>query len=315
MSGFRARYVPAEIERACVRLAILLLAFAVATAGAAEPRVRVATFNVRNYLAMDRRVEGRFRPGYPKPENEKAAIRAAIRAVRPDVLALQEIGPGSYLEELRRDLRADGCEFQHAQLLEAADAERHVAVLSRVPFTRVTEHEAIEFSYRGRRERVKRGLLEVTFSTEAGEWTLFVVHLKSRHTDRRDDPLSAERRLGEARAIRDLIMQRCPAATGARFLVVGDFNDTSRSKTVAAMTRRGRRAIADPLPAADSRGETWTQRYLAEDVFSRTDYIMASDALRPFVVDGRAQIHDDPAALEGSDHRLVYVDLRFSDAP
>jgi hypothetical protein len=41
---------------------------------------------------------------------------------------------------------------------------------------------------------VKRGLLEITLATTAGDLTLFGLHLKSRFTDRPDDPMSAVRR-------------------------------------------------------------------------------------------------------------------------
>ena len=57
---------------------ILAVAFAQATASRAQEStgiVRVATFNVLNYLEMDRRIEGRFRPAYPKPESEKVKVR------------------------------------------------------------------------------------------------------------------------------------------------------------------------------------------------------------------------------------------------
>ena len=64
----------------------------------------VATFNVENYTLADRMVEGVFRQEYPKPEAEKAAVRRVIRAIRPDVLALQEMGAAPFLEVLQRDL-------------------------------------------------------------------------------------------------------------------------------------------------------------------------------------------------------------------
>ena len=43
---------------------------------AAAGSLAVATWNVENYLPAARRVDGVFRPGYPKPEAEKAALRA-----------------------------------------------------------------------------------------------------------------------------------------------------------------------------------------------------------------------------------------------
>lgn len=301
-------------ERALL-LAFLLAGFGLVLRGA-EPappaeRVRVATFNLRNYLEMDRRVEGRHRPDYPKPEREKTALRAVIQAVRPDVIALQELGPAPYLEELRRDLITEGLVYPHSELLVAADPERHVAVLSRLPFLRVTRHPAIDFKYFEGREHVKRGLLEVAFASPAGEWTLFIVHLKSRYTDRDDDPRSTERRVREARAVRDVILARFPDPAAARFVIAGDFNDTTRSRTLRAMLRRGDRTISLMLPAADSRGETWTHRYRPEDIYSRVDYLLVSPGLRDHVTGGRAMIHDGPEALIGSDHRMVYVDLEL----
>ena len=133
-----------------------------------------------------------------------------IRALDADVLALQEMGPAGYLEELRRDLRAEGVDYPHAALAEAADADRHVAVLSRIPFSRVQTHAGLDFRYFGGRAKVKRGLLEVDLAVAGGELTLFVVHLRSRFTERADDPGAALFRAGEAEAVRDLVLRRFP---------------------------------------------------------------------------------------------------------
>jgi endonuclease/exonuclease/phosphatase family metal-dependent hydrolase len=289
------------------QLVLIALALLPGFAGAAP--LRVATFNLENYLAMDRRIEGRFRPNYPKPEREKAAIRDVIHRVHPDVLALEEMGPAPYLEELRRDLAQEGLDFPHSILLEAADPERHVAILSQLPFARVTPHGEIEFKYLGGKERVKRGLLEVAFAAPDGEWTLFVAHLKSRYTDHPEDPLSAARRLLEACAIRDLIAGRFPDPATARFLVVGDFNDTRGSKALAALRHRGKMVIAKPVPACDARGETWTFRYQLEDVYSRVDFLLASPGLWPAVIGQKGVVDDGETSLGGSDHRMVYCDL------
>ncbi|MGH8020891.1 MAG: endonuclease/exonuclease/phosphatase family protein [Opitutaceae bacterium] len=287
----------------------------VCAAEEAPESVRVATFNIYNYLSMDRRVEGRYRPDYPKPEAEKAGVRAVIHAVAPDVLALQELGPAPYLEELRQDLAQEGLVYTHSYLLEAADPARHVAVLSRIPFREVTGHPEVEFNYFQEKELVKRGLLEVSFGEGESAWTLFIVHLKSRFTDRPDDPMSETRRTLEARAVRNLILDRHPDPRSARFLVAGDFNDTTKSRTIAAFLHRGERVIAELLPTADSRGETWTHRYQPEDSYSRVDYVLASPGMRSSVIDESARIFDGANALAGTDHRMVYLDLAAFSLP
>ncbi|MFT3870507.1 MAG: endonuclease/exonuclease/phosphatase family protein [Nibricoccus sp.] len=273
--------------------------------------ITIATYNVQNYGLADRMVEGTFRQAYPKPETEKKALRAVIRTLDADVIALQEIGPKSFLEELQRDLAADGVKYPYAELLEAADEERHVAILSRRPFASVGRHTDLTFSYFKTKEPVKRGLLEVRFKMESGELTLFVVHLKSRFTDRDDDPLSAQRRLGEAVAVRDRVLKLFPEPTKARFILMGDCNDSGASRPLRSLMKRGEAEIFQRVPATDSRGEVWTHFYRKEQTYSAVDHVLISPALKTAVVTGTATICDSSEVLEASDHRPVVVKLKW----
>lgn len=271
----------------------------------------LATYNLENYGAADRMTEAGFRKDYPKPESEKAALRQVLRALGADVLVLQEMGPQPYLDELRRDLKSAGLDYPHHALAAAADADRHVALLSKRPLERVTTHTDLHFAYFGARETVKRGLLEATIRSASGDLTLFAVHLKSRFTERPDDPMSATRRAGEATAIRDRVLQRFPDPAAARFVVLGDCNDGRTSKAVAFLQRRGKTEICALLPAADSRGEHWTHAFRREETYSRVDHIFVSPALKGAVQDGAARIHDGPGVREASDHRPVMVLLKL----
>lgn len=270
----------------------------------------VATYNVENYVPVGRRVDGVYYRGYPKTEAAKTALRAVIRALDADVLALQEMGPRPYLEELRHDLRAEGIDYPYAAMGNAADVERHTAVLSRRPLRRVQCHTELDFPYHGGRERVKRGLLEVTLQDGSGELTLFVVHLKSRLPGRKDDPASATRRAGEARAIRDFILARFPDPNRARFLVLGDFNAAPDSRPLRLLTRRGHTRIARALPAADQRGDTWTYVFRRGGSYERTDYILVSPGLHA-AVKGAPVVFDSPSVRAASDHRPVLVRMNL----
>jgi endonuclease/exonuclease/phosphatase family metal-dependent hydrolase len=284
-------------------------AFAVAPAES----VRIATYNVQNYVSTDRMTDAGYRQDYPKPEVEKQALRQVIRGLGADVLVLQEMGTAEYLEELQRDLKKEGLDYPQVVLLVANDADRHVALLSKLKILSVVQHTALEFTYFGGKEKVKRGLLEVQFSTSAGKLTLFGLHLKSRITDRADDPMATIRRTGEATAMRDLVGRRFPEASAALFVVLGDFNDDKSSKAVRRFLVRGKTATMTLLPAADSRGETWTHAYRKEDNYSRMDHLLFSPALVPYVEGGRASIYDGPGSLVASDHRAVVATLRFPD--
>jgi endonuclease/exonuclease/phosphatase family metal-dependent hydrolase len=274
--------------------------------------LKVATYNLENYGLADRMTEAGYRQAYPKPESEKRALRAVIRGLAADILVVQEIGPRPYLDELRRDLKSEGTDYAFAELAVAADPDRHLAILARRPFKAVTTHTDLQFTYFGAKETVKRGLLEATFDSAAGEFTVFVVHLKSRFADRADDPLSAIRRAGEATAIRDRVLKRFPNPAAARFIVLGDCNDSRTSRALAFLQKRGKAEIAMLLPAADSRGETWTHSYRKEDSYSRVDQILVSPGLLEAVKDRRAQIHDGPGVPEASDHRPVWVLLELA---
>jgi endonuclease/exonuclease/phosphatase family metal-dependent hydrolase len=269
----------------------------------------VATYNIENYGPADRMTEMGFRKDYPKPESEKNALRTVIRGLNADVLVLQEMGDRSHLDELRRDLKTEGLDYPHAALAAASDADRHLAILAKRPLLAITTHTDLEFPYFGTREKVKRGLLEATIATAAGEITIFAVHLKSRFTDRPDDPLSAIRRAAEATAVRDRVLRRFPQPAAARFLILGDCNDGRTSKPIGFLQKRGKTEIAALLPGADSRGEVWSYVYRREESYSRVDQILVSPRLLPAVRDATAKIYDGEGVSQASDHRPVAVVL------
>jgi len=306
--------------RFLIRLLVLVSLSALQPFSLFSETLTIATYNVSNYLLTTRIVEGTFRPNYPKPEAEKSALRANIKALNADIIAIQEMGTQPFLTELLRDLKHDGLDYPYAELLDSPfDPDRHLAVISRRPFTLVRKHTDLTFKYFAAAEPVKRGLLEVHVDTEAGDLALFIVHLKSRLTeaDHPDDHESAARRAGEATAIRDRILKIYPApsAPDSRFLILGDFNDTRADRPLRALSVRGKTQIATPLPGTDSHGEVWTHFYSKQDTYSRIDHILVSPPLKRTVQNGTVTIYDAPNVLTASDHRPVIVRLNLVKLP
>lgn len=273
--------------------------------------LRVATYNLRNFLVCDRMVEGVWRREYPKPEKERKAVRNIVSNIQPDVLALQEIGPEPFFKDLQEDLRKVGATYPHQAWIEAEDENRHLAVLSKIPIVETRRHLDLDFKYFDGREKIKRGLLEVVFETHGVKWSLFVVHLKSKWTERKDDFEAATRRTGEARAARDFIKKTYPAENAPRYLVAGDFNDHRDSAPLRRFLQSGDTQLTTIVPAADSRGEVWTHYWKKRDLYSRVDFFLATSPMLERVKDGRGVVADSPEAGLASDHRLVYIDLRF----
>ena len=271
--------------------------------------ITIASFNVENYTLADRMVDRVFRLAYPKPATEKAAVRQAIGAINPDILAVEEMGGAAYLDDFQRELKRVGQNFKYAVLLEAGDPDRHVAVLSKLPFKQVRRHAKMPINYLGQPDLVKRGVLEVVFATKEGDFSVFVIHLKSKRTERKEDPEAAIQRAAEAEAVRDLVLSRYPDPAQARFIVCGDWNDTRGTRPIRALLKRGDTTIGELILTFDSRGETWTHYFRREDTYSRIDYLMVSPALKPPVEGAAGKIHDGPGALQGSDHRAVFLTL------
>ena len=96
---------------------------------------------------------------------------------------------------------------------------------------------------------MKRGMQEVHFETAGVRWILFNIHLKSRYTDYREDPRSYWRRTAEARVARDSIRGR-HGESGTAYMVLGDFNDTTRSAPVRRFLTVGDRTLTVMLDPA-----------------------------------------------------------------
>lgn len=295
------------MTRYFLRLGLLLL---VGLNLSASETIRVATYNLQNYLVMDRLVEGRWRPEYPKPEVEKTAVRQVILEVKPDILLLQEIGGPEFLQELLLDLGDADLLYDYAVLMQGEDEVRHVALLSKKKPIEVVQHDDLDFKYFEQRRQVKRGLLEVAFELSDGQiLKVFGVHLKSHWSNEPRDSESSMRRTREARACRDRIIERTLNVGEPLFLVAGDFNDHPASAPLRRFYQKGDLVFGQLLPISDSRGHGWTHFYQEHGAYTQVDGFVLSPELLKRVKGGRGRIVDLPEALTGSDHRLVYFDL------
>jgi len=245
----------------------------------------VATYNLENYLDEP----AGHRP--LKSEAAKARIRESIRALRPDVLAVQEMGGTNALLELRASLNHEGIDYPHWEHLAGFDTNIHVAVLSRLPIIARRPHTNEGFLLHGRRFRVSRGFAEVDVQVNAKyRFTLLGAHLKSRREVPEAD--EAELREQEAIILRGIIAARLNDDPNANLVVLGDLNDLKDSTAVRTIIGRGKNALTDTRPferngdsAAELRSRalarniSWTYYYAKDDTYSRIDYILLSPGM------------------------------------
>jgi endonuclease/exonuclease/phosphatase family metal-dependent hydrolase len=278
----------------------------------ASETFRVATYNVENYL--DQPTESRH---FVKSAAAKAKIRESIRAVNPDILALEEMGTTNALLELRASLKRDGLDFPYWEYVQGFDTNIHVCVLSKLPFIARTPHTNDSFLLDGRRFRVSRGFAEMEIRV-AGDFTftLFAAHLKSRRPSAEAD--EAELRLEEAKILRGLVDAKLARDPDANFVVLGDFNDVKNSDSTREIIGRGKFKLTDTRPSERNgdtdanenpryapRNVTWTHYYGVEDSYSRIDYILLSPAMAAHWLRNETYIATVPNWGTGSDHRPI----------
>ena len=280
---------------------------------------RVATYNLENYLDAP----SGTRPA--KSSEGKAKIRESLRAIKADVVALQELGGTNVLLELRASLRSEGLDYPFWEHVSGWDTNIHVAVLSRFPITGRRPHTNDSFLLFGRRFRVSRGFAEVDIKVnDRYSFTLLTAHLKSRRPVPEAD--EAEMREQEAMLLREKIDARLAANPNANLIVLGDLNNTPDSKSSRAVIGRGKHALIDtrpaerngdnqpnPNPRYEPRHVTWTYHYGKEDSYQRIDYILLSRGAAREWSKEETYVLALPNWGTGSDHRPVVAGLFTED--
>jgi len=263
----------------------LLLVSALIRASLLAATFSVATYNLENYLDEP----AGNRPA--KSEAARAKIRESIRALGPDVLAVQEMGSTNALLELRASLKGEGLNYPHWEHVAGFDTNIHVAVLSRLPITARRPHTNEGFLLHGRRFRVSRGFAELDVQVNARyRFILLCAHLKSRREVPEAD--QAELREQEAILLRGIIDARLKSDPDVNLLVLGDFNDLQDSTAVRTIIGRGKNALTDTRPVERNSGSAtaldgrapkrtiaWTYYFAKDDTYSRIDYILLSPGM------------------------------------
>jgi len=299
--------------------AVLLLALRLGLAAVGAGSFRVATYNLEGYVDAATAT----RPA--KSPESKAKVREQIRALRPDILAVQEVGSASALLELQKGLQSEGVDLPYFECVSGSDTNIHVAVLSRWPFSAFRPHTNLSFLLGGRRFHVSRGFCEVVIQLNQGySFTLLAVHLKSRRAVPQAD--ESDLRFEEAKLLREIIESRLNANPHLNLVALGDFNDTKDSPAIRAIIGRGRNKLVDTQPAerscdpsanSDPTGESrkimWTHYFSKEDTYSRIDYIFLSPGMARAWLPAGTFVLACPNWGLASDHRPVIAEFQDMD--
>ncbi|MEY4384782.1 MAG: hypothetical protein RLY20_65 [Verrucomicrobiota bacterium] len=274
---------------------------------------RVVAYNVENYL--DRTTETRREV---KSEAAKAQVRANIKALNPDVLAMEEMGQLSALQELQASLKADGVDLPHLEWVQGWDTNIHVCVLSKFPIVARRPHTNDTYLLSGKRMHVNRGFSEVDIQvTPTYKFTLIGAHLKSQRPSAEGD--EAAMRLEEGKLLREKIDAILTTSPNANLVVCGDFNGNYDTPPIKAVVGIGKNKLLDTRPAEKNgdnqpnpsnprwfpRNVAWTHYYGKEDTYSRLDYILLSPGMTKEWVPAETYALTLANWGIGSDHRPI----------
>jgi len=293
-------------SRPCAALLALLLPLA--TGAAAPPEFVVCHYNVRNYVDAKPAGPGQKYGTKAKPRAEVEALIQIIKEINPDILGVCEMGSRERFEDFKHRLTAAGLEYPDSEYLEAADEDRHLALVSRFPIVARQSRADVPYELNGQVQKVKRGILDVTVQVNAAyQLRLVGVHLKSKLPTLDGEALI---RRHEAQELRRHLDQILTSAPQTNLVCYGDFNDSKDQPMFREVSGvRGTPTYLDDLPAKDALGDRWTHHWTVADEYTRIDYLFVSPALLPEVVKEKSRVFRGENWAKASDHRAVYTSI------
>jgi endonuclease/exonuclease/phosphatase family metal-dependent hydrolase len=290
------------------RKALILALVLLSESAFGQQAVKFAHYNVENYLEMNRR-QGARTEFAPKPEGEKNTLVRIIKEIYPDILGVAEMGPPDQFEEFQKRLNDAGLEFPFSEYVNAADPDRHLALLSRFEIVERHSEKALFFDLNGQREAVERGFLDVTVEVNPSyRLRLVGAHLKSKLAVPSGEALL---RRNEARLLRqhiDAVLRKDP---NVNLLVYGDLNDTKDQPAIQEILgpRQSPNRLND-ISLADAQGDRWTYYRQLGDTYDRIDYILTNQALLPQIDQSQSYVYRSSDWYSASDHRPVVTVIR-----
>lgn len=272
------------------------------------------SYNLKNWLTMDRFDGVKLVPQSPKPEEEKKAVLDILSAIHPDILGVCEIGSEADLKNLQSRLKERGLDLPHFERAHGGDQTRSLGLLSRFPIIARNSRTDLAYKIGDTTFPMQRGILDVTVKPAEGlELRCIGVHLKSmREVPEADQSVM---RRNEAHLLRRHIEGLQAAAPGSKILLYGDFNEHRNEPSIEAIIgSRASDSYMGEVKIWDVDGEVWTHFWDAADSYARLDYFFVSKTLRPHLDFKKCFVYSKRTFFEASDHRPIVMRIMLEPA-
>lgn len=147
--------------------------------------------------------------------------------------------------------------------------------------------------------------MEVVIEHEESIVRVFNVHLKSRWTVDRADPLAQQQRSAEMERLVEIVGER--RQPGDTLLILGDFNEPEDFPARLFLLDQLSSVLG--LPQQDSKGADWTFYWEREDRREAIDAIYYWPPDQNEIGVSAVRIVDGPEVMEASDHRPLGVSV------
>lgn len=232
------------------------------------PQIASGKFSSKNYIFWD-------------DDRRKASAKAlmAVDGKLPDIICVQEVEGMAALRKFNDDFL--GGHFKHFMLVDGLDMRQiDVAVASVWPITSVRSNVDLM----DKKDHIfSRDCLEATIECGgAGPITLFINHFKSKLVmggNKAEGTKKAhDKRTRQAETVLGIVKERMKGKLAtALFAVIGDFNDTPTSPSVAALTQSN--LLVDIFAEYLQPLECYTHFWRGPNSVSQMDYVLVSKAL------------------------------------
>ncbi len=275
----------------------------------ANGQITFCSYNLKNYLPMERSVGGKPMEGAAKPAKEIAAVVRFLSEIGPDVLGVCEIGGEEQMRDLQSRLKDAGLDLPEMEMAHGGDPDRQLGLLSRFPIIARQSHTELKYLIGDQIFPVQRGFLDATVRVRKGfELRCIGAHLKSK----REIPEADQKlmRRNEAHLLRRHTESILKERPDTKLVLYGDFNeDKAEAAIVEIEGVPGMELTMRRINLKDSRGEAWTHYWEYQDLYSRFDYFFVSRPLEPYVDKRGSHIFDAPDFYSGSDHRPIVLKI------
>ena len=304
------------LQRQAAMLAAVLFAAVSATwspaadSAASPPVITFCSYNVKNWLSMDRTWGDKPADPKSKPQKEKDKVVAILKEIHPDVLGVCEIGTDEDFADLKKHLADAGLNFEHTERAHGGDTTRTLGLFSKFPITARNSQTALNYLIGEQTFPFQRGILDATIQvTPEFSFRALGVHLKSmREIPEADQSLM---RRNEAHLLRKHIDSILKADPTTKLMAYGDFNEHPKNPPLDEIrgSRESPETSMSDIYLKDINGEIWTHFWDWEDTYSRLDYIFVNKAFHPHVKARDSFIYSAKDFDEGSDHRPLVLKI------